>query len=239
MALFHSLDVALGKDEILERLPLTTPAFSARPAPALVEDLLNRIEQERLITPRASYDFHEIGSVDGHCIELDDDSLQINGALPGEVDQAENLVFAAWTLGSDISSAASQTFAQRQYLAGLLLHEIASLLLFRLGEILFEKIALHAAGREQNVGRVMAPGDGILDLSAQGTVLARSRAGRVGIAGGVGGPLIPLKSATAVAAAGRSITMAGSRWSCQQCRVRDHCRLRRGPTESRKHGRLC
>lgn len=239
MPVIHCMDLALRKDEILDRLPLSSPAFSSRPAPALVAELLDQIEQDQLLTPKASYEFHRIMRVDRYTIALETDTLKIPRAHLSEIKAADSLVFASWTLGKRISTVVSKKFEQRQFLAGFLLHEIASLLLFRLGENLFDLLSGQSARPKENIGNAIAPGDGVLKLSAQGTVLTLSGASRIGIDGGIDGPMSPLKSATAIAPVGSAVKLTGSRWSCEQCQVRDSCRLRSEPAANRGHERLC
>jgi len=235
----HSMDLALRKDEILDRLPLSSAAFSSRPAPALVAELLDQIEQHQLLTPKASYEFHRIMRVDRYTVVLETDTLKIPRTHLSEIKAADSLIFASWTLGKRISTAVSKKFEQRQYLAGFLLHEIVSLLLFRLGENLFDLLSGQSARQKENIGSAIAPGDGVLKLSAQGTVLALSGASRISIDGGIDGPMSPLKSATAIAPVGSAVKLTGSRWSCEQCQVRDSCRLRSKPAVNRGHERLC
>ena len=229
MPVIRSMDLALTKDEILDRLPLSSPAFSSRPAPALVAELLDQIDQDQLLTPKASYEFHRIMRVDQYTVVLEAETLKIPRAHLSETKAADSLVFASWTLGKRISTGVSKKFEQRQYLAGFLLHEIASLLLFRLGENMFDQLSGQFARQKENIGSAIAPGDGVLKLSVQGTVLALSGASRIGIDGGIDGPMSPLKSATAIAPVGSAVKLTGSRWSCEHCQVRDSCRLRSKP----------
>jgi hypothetical protein len=239
MPVISSMDVALARDEVLARLPLSSPAFSTRAAPALVTGLLDSIAQDRLVTSRACYEFVRIDRVAGRRIELDGDCVLIAETPLTGIDGADSLLLAAWTLGPRISTAVSEAFAQRQYLAGFLLHEIASLLLFRLGETLFDQLSGKIAARGANIGMAIAPGDGCLGLSAQKTVLSLAGAGRINIDGGVDSPMSPLKSATAIAPVGRAVKRPRYRWDCEQCRVRDTCRLRHGRTTDHDHERLC
>lgn len=226
MPVVSSMKVALTTDEVLERLPLSSPAFSTRPAPAVISDVLKTIEKDRLVEPKASYGFHDIDRLDGPQLHLNGGAILTFEKAPAGFDDAERMVFAAWSLGSCASTAISNAFSQRQFLSGLLLHEIASLLLFRLGENLFDLISEKTSLKEMNIGRIMAPGDGELALPEQAGVLTLAQGERIGIGLSGSGALTPAMSVTAVAMMGCRIRRPKHRWSCNECRVRETCRLR-------------
>jgi len=226
MPVISSMNVALSTDEVLERLPLSSPAFSTRPAPAVISDILNTIEKDRLVEPRASFGFHDVDRVDGTQLKLKCGAILTFEKAQAGIDDADRVVAAAWSLGSRASTAISNAFSQRQFLSGFLLHEIASLLLFRLGENLFDLVSEKTSLKEMNIGRIMAPGDSELALPQQAGVLTLAQGERIGIELSGSGALMPAMSATAVAMMGCRIRRPKHRWSCNECRVRATCRLR-------------
>ena len=234
-------NLALTQDEVLERLPLSSPAFTARPAGDLVAGILRSIESDGLIEPAASYEFHDLNGIHGQCLELGDGTALAADAPLTELDGADSILFAVWSLGPRISGAVSDAFAGGNYLRGLVLDEIASLLLFRLGERLFDQLEHEMAGETVNIGKAVAPGDGVLGLSTQGTVLFLAGAGLIDVECGAAGSMTPFKSASALAPVGSSVRRPRHRWSCEDCRTRQTCRLR--PCRLRQgdgnlHGRL-
>lgn len=226
MPVIAPLEVALSRDEVLERLQLSSPAFSARSAPAAVTDILETIEEDHLLIPQASYAFHAIGRTDRQRMEFSDGTVLSFEEPSTDHDAADSMLSAAWTLGPRVSTAVSDAFAKKRYLDGFLLHEIASLFLFKLGENLFEQLSEETAARGKNIGRAICPGDEELDISVQETVSALAQAGRIGIELGSAGALAPTMSATAVAFVGNQIQAPQHRWSCDTCRARKNCRLR-------------
>jgi len=227
MTVIPSLKVTLSEDQVLERLPLSSRAFSTRPAPALIADILNSIETEGLVVPRASYGIHDIDRIDGPRLTLDDGGVLVFEESTKVLQTADQMLAAAWSVGSRISTAVSEAYSQKRYLHGFLMHEIASLMLFQLGEKLFDRLCDEAAAKGMNIGRAVSPGDAEMNLSMQESVLGLSRAGQIGITLGRTGALSPMMSVTTMAAVGQQVRLPGSRWSCEHCNSRDHCRLRR------------
>lgn len=220
------IEVTLSREEILRRLPLATPAFAARPAGALVAGLLERIDAERLIAPRAA--FRCIGVRRGGQLGIDlEDGSAFEFARPApQWSRAESAVVAVWSLGPGVSRAIAAAFERRKGLQALLLDEIASLLVFRLGEVLFERLRQRFAAQGLGMGRPFAPGDGVLALAAQARVLALAGAGRIDVGLGQGGVMSPLKTASAVVAVGRRVRRPRHAAACADCASRARCRLR-------------
>ncbi|CAG0944754.1 hypothetical protein GPROT2_02830 [Gammaproteobacteria bacterium] len=194
-------DLHLSCDEVLRRLALDGPAFRARPARAMVAELLERIRCERLIRPRASYRCIGLQGGEGDGMRR---LLEPGRRLPQRA-RAEFVLAAAWSLGPGVSAAVAQAFGQRRGLQALVLDELASLFVFRLGEQLFARLREDLATQGLAVGRPEAPGDGVVALTAQAPLLQLAGAGRIGITLAGSGVMSPLKTATALAPVGRQV----------------------------------
>jgi len=233
--------VYLTADQVLARLPLSSPAFSARPAREMVNGILDIIDADQLITARSSFNFHDIAQVEGSRVELTSGAVLKTETPLAELAVANSILCAAWTLGSRISTAISDAFTKRDYLRGFVLDEIASLFLYRLGENLFEQQSGRLASRciNINIGKAVAPGDGLLDLSAQETILSLADAQSVGIECSASSPMSPIKSASAIAPIGQLVHTPEHRWSCEECLTSQTCRLRHAQLSEKANGRHC
>lgn len=226
MPIVGQLDIDISCDEILQRLSPTGPAFSARPAAAMVARILEVIRRDRLITPQASFGCIDVRRGARRRIDLQDGSTLALERPIAQMSHAESILAAAWSLGPGVSHAVSEAFRRRTGLQALMLDEVASLFLFRLGERLLERLRQRFAARGLCIGAPLAPGDGALALTAQGLVLKLADARQIGIGLGQSGVMSPLKTATAVAAVGRRIRAPQRDWSCTGCASIAACRLR-------------
>jgi len=229
----------LTSDEVLERLPLNSRAFSARYARGLVDDILGSIEAGGLVEPHASYRLHDIDFVSSRSIGLKSGLVLNAEGIPVDMAGAQMLVCAVWSIGSKISGAVSGAFTSGDYLRGFVMDEIATLILFRLGENLFEQLAGRFAVGEMQIGRALAPGDGYLGLAEQQTILQLAGGGSIGVGCARSGFLSPLKSASALAPLGCTVAVPCHRWSCTACDSGESCRLRSRPPAESRHGQIC
>lgn len=226
VAVIADFDLDLCSDEVIARLAPSGPAFRARPARMLVDELLARIGEERLVKAQASYRCIALRSAAGRGIDLDVQQMFEPGCRLSQRSRAGFLLVAAWSLGPAVSLAVTEAFRERRAMQALLLDEIASLLVFRLGEQLFARIRQRLAARGLGVGRPQAPGDGQVALAAQARLLRLAGAARIGVSLGDSGTLAPLKTATALAPVGQDIRQPRQDWSCAGCASRNSCRLR-------------
>lgn len=226
VAVIADFDLDLCSDEVIARLAPGGPAFRARPARRLVDELLARIGEERLVRAQASYRCIALRSAAGRGIDLDAQQMFEPGCRLSQRSRAGFLLVAAWSLGPAVSLAVTEAFRERRAMQALLLDEIASLLVFRLGEQLFARIRQRLAARGLGVGRPQAPGDGQVALAAQARLLRLAGAARIGVSLGDSGTLAPLKTATALAPVGQDIRQPRQDWSCAGCASRNSCRLR-------------
>lgn len=236
VAVIADFDLDLCSDEVIARLAAGGPAFRARPARMLVDDLLARIREGRLVRPQASYRCIALRPAAGRGIDLEAQQLFEPGCRLVQRSRAGFLLVAAWSLGPAVSLAVTEAFRERRALQGLLLDEIASLLVFRLGEQLLSRVRQRLATEGLGVGRPQAPGDGQVALAAQATLLRLSGAARIGVSLGGSGVLAPLKTATALAPVGQHIRQPRQDWSCAGCASRSSCRLRWRGQRGTTHG---
>ncbi|MCC7257882.1 MAG: hypothetical protein IT486_05885 [Gammaproteobacteria bacterium] len=226
MTIVEQPDLEISPADVLRRLRLTGRAFTARPAETMVTALLGELQRERLVEPRASYGCTAVRSADARRLDLDDGSTLVLQRPVAQAARAQQVLAAAWSLGPGIAQAVAQRFRDRRGLQALVLDEIASLLVMRLGERLFAELRHEFAARGLGIGRALAPGDGALALGAQAAVLQLAGADRIGVGLAAGGVMSPLKTATALALVGPRIRRPRRDRSCRDCRSRAGCRLR-------------
>ncbi len=226
MALIADFDLELSSEDVLGRLMLGGRAFRARPAAVMVAGLLARLREEQLLRPQASYRCVALRHGSQAGFDPEAAGLFEPGRRLSQRSRAGFIVAAVWSLGPDVSRAIADGFRQRRALQALVLDEIASLLVFRLGEQLFARLRQQLAVQGLGVGRPQRPGDGVVTLGAQAALLQLAGAGEVGVTLAGGGVLSPLKTGTALAAVGQRVRQPRQEAACAACASRAGCRLR-------------
>ena len=185
MALIADFDLELSSEDVLGRLMLGGRAFRARPAAVMVAGLLARLREEQLLRPQASYSCVALRHGTQAGFDPEAAGLFEPGRRLSQRSRAGFIVAAVWSLGPDVSRAIADGFRQRRALQALVLDEIASLLVFRLGEQLFARLRQQLAVQGLCVGRPQRPGDGVVTLGGIVALFGEMGAGKTHLVKGM------------------------------------------------------
>lgn len=189
----------------------------------MLAELLARIEANDWIQPKISYDVWPIVSSGPGWLELRSGSRISSPSLSHHLPGATHLAAGVCTIGGAIEKHVSEGFAASDRLRAVMLDEIGTLTLFRLGDQLEQLMQAEAAQRGLQAGGVLSPGEDGFEISQQAAVLELARSGEIGVSQTTSGMLTPRKSVSM--AVGFGIRMP--RWSrgdrCARCGARQRC----------------
>ena len=220
------------------RLPMTveevTSSWGSRRArlastrvTAMLADLLARIESNHWIEPKISFEVWPVVSGGPDWLGLRGGlricSQKLRHHLPG----ASHLAAGVCTIGDAIEKQVSAGFAASDRLHAVMLDEIGTLHLFRLGDQLEELMQAEAVKHGLQAGGVLSPGEDGIDISQQAVVLQLARSAEIGISQRCGGMLTPRKSLSMMVGFGARMPMWTRGERCARCGARDRCPHRR------------
>ena len=137
--------------------------------------------------------------------------------------QATHLVCGVCTLGQPLMQQIRSWFAEKKHLHAVLLDEIGTLLLYKIGEYFELLMCEQAKAMGLQASSALNPGDNGFDLCWQGTVLELAGGSAVGVTMQGSGTLSPHKSLTSVIGLGRDMPARSRAERCQDCGSRHRC----------------
>lgn len=190
---------------------------------AVLSDLLEQIEAEHWIQPKISFQVWPIvGSAQGW-IEVSGGSRISSPTLGHHLPGATHLAAGVCTTGDAIEKHVSKEFAVGDRLRAVMLDEIGTLALFRLGDQLEKLIQAEAARRGLEAGGVLSPGEDGIEISQQGLVVELAGRANIGVSQTSAGMLVPRKTLSMVVGFGRRMPKWSRGDRCAQCGARDRC----------------
>jgi len=155
------------------------------------------------------------------------DSTARSGHLFAEVPslaRAERLAFVVCGLGPAIDACVGAQFRARRFRLALALDTLANRALFRLNDRVWKRLRAEYAGAGANLGKPIAPGDGILPYAAQGAILDCAGARSAGFSLTSAGMIVPGRALDYVAPIGISTPPWNQRDRCRTCPSNVACR---------------
>lgn len=136
---------------------------------------------------------------------------------------ATHLVFGVCTLGESMLLHMREFFNSKRPSQAVLLDEIGTLLLYKLGDHFEELMCQQAKTMGLSASGSFNPGDEGFDISLQGTVLQLAGGSEIGVTLQGGSILVPHKSLTAVIGLGRNMPANTRAERCARCHSRERC----------------
>ena len=194
---------------------------------AMLSDLVTRIESNHWIEPKISFEVWPIVSGGPDCFELSGglriSSHRLRHHLPG----ASHLAAGVCTVGGALEKQVSAWFATSDRLRAVMLDEIGTLALFRLGDRVEELMRAEAGKYGLAASGVLSPGEDGFEISQQAAVLQLARSAEIGILQRTSGMLTPRKSLSMIVGFGARMPVWTRGERCAHCGARDRCPHRR------------
>jgi hypothetical protein len=213
-------DIACGRHTVRAR-PLS-PAVRTRLA-----ELIETVATQRWVQPAIAYQIKPITDRDADWIELDG-ALKLHAPLVAHrMRPASHLALAVCTVGAALARQASEWFGSGNPARAVLLDELGSIALTRLGDRCGELLREEATRLGLELSGSLHPGDDGFAIEQQAAVLHLAGGDELGVALQGGSTLAPLKSMTAVYGLGKRMPRWSAGDNCASCRARERCSYRR------------
>jgi len=231
MAVITDLDLPPDADDVARacgpRRGRVTPPGIRR----CTSSVLSQMSEERWLAPAISYQIHPITDRATDWMELSGRIRLSSPLLMHRLRRASSVVFGVCTIGPKLSQQASAWFAERERLKAVILDDIGTTVLFKLGDHLEALISKQSSAMGLEASGPSSPGEEGFDVTAQAQVLELAGGSDIGVVVKGGGLLVPHKSMTSVIGLGEKMT----RWSrgdtCAACSASERCPYRHGSVE--------
>jgi len=223
MPVLMNLRLPLTVEEIVSSWGSRRARLASPRMMAMLAELLARIEAEGCIQPRISFQVWPIVSSGSGWLEVHGGSRLSSPTLGHHLPGAAYLAAGVCTIGDAVEKRASQGFAASDRLRAVMLDEIGTLTLFRLGDQLEVLLKTGARRRGLQAGGMLSPGEDGFEISQQAAVLALAHGAEIGVLQTASGMLVPRKSLAAVVGWGNQMPHWSRGERCARCGARARC----------------
>ncbi len=220
------LRLSLTLDDIVSSWGHHTRLTSSR-GRAMLSELLARIETNGWVEPKINFKVYPVVSSGPGWIELPGRSRLFSTALRHHLPGALYVAAGVCTIGAALEQQVSNWFAAGDRLRAVLLDEIGTLAVFRLGDQLEERIQAEARERGMDASGVLSPGEDGFDISQQAPILELACGAEIGVWQTATGMLIPRKSVSVLVGFGTHMPHWSRAERCARCGARERCPHRR------------
>jgi len=189
----------------------------------LLRKILGEIEANDWIQPKISFDVWPIVSSGLGWLDLRGGSRIMSRTLGHHLPGAVQLAAGVCTVGDAVEKHVSEGFAASDRLQAVMLDEIGTLMLFRLGNRLEELIQAEAAKLGLEAGGVLSPGEDGFEISQLAAVVDLAHGEKIGVSQTLSGMLTPRKSVSMVVGFGTRMPKWSRGDRCAHCGARDRC----------------
>jgi len=190
---------------------------------ALLSELLAKIEAEGWVQPKASFRIWKVVDSARDWLGFEGGSRISSPALGHHLPGASHVAAGVCTIGGAIEENVRQMFASSDRLRGVMLDEIGTLMLFRLGDQLEEAMQAEAARYALDASAALSPGDDGFAIPQQAVVLELAGGADIGVSLTSSGMLVPRKSLSAVVGFGLRMPKESRAERCERCAARERC----------------
>ena len=190
---------------------------------ALLSELLARVEAEHWIQPKTGFQVWPVVGRGQEWLELRGGSRISSRMLGHYLPGATHVAAGVCTIGDALEKHVSEGFAASDRLRAVLLDEIGTLALFRLGDQLEESMQAEAAQHALEASGVLSPGEDGFEISQQAAVVELAGGGNIGVSPTTTGMLIPRKSLSMVVGFGARMLKWSRGERCARCGARERC----------------
>jgi hypothetical protein len=194
---------------------------------ALLSELLARVEAEHWIQPKTGFQVWPVVGRGQEWLELRGGSRISSRMLGHYLPGATHVAAGVCTIGDALEKHVSEGFAASDRLRAVLLDEIGTLALFRLGDQLEESMQAEAAQHALEASGVLSPGEDGFEISQQAAVVELAGGADLGVSQTTTGMLIPRKSLSMVVGFGARMPKWSRGERCARCGARERCPHRR------------
>jgi len=223
MPVFTDFRLSLTVEEIVSSWGSRRARLASTRMMAMLAELLARIEANHWIQPKLSFDVWPIVSSGPGRLDLRGgkriSSRTLGHHLPGAVQVAAGVC----TIGGGVERHVSEAFAASDRLRAVMLDEIGTLTLFRLGNQLEELIQAEAEKLGLEASGVLSPGEDGFEISQLGSVLELAHSEEIGVSQTASGMLTPRKSISMVVGFGTRMPKWSRGDRCARCGARARC----------------
>jgi hypothetical protein len=217
----------LNIEEITSSWGIRRARLTSSRMTALLSDLLEQIELHSWIQPKASFQVHAVVARTREQFTLRGGSRIFSPILGHYLPGATHVAAGVCTIGDAIENEVRAGFAMSDRLRAVMLDEIGTLALYRLGDRLEELIHDEAKRLELEASGALNPGEDGFSISQQGKVLELAGGREIGISQTTTGMLNPRKSLSMILGFGTRMRKWNRGERCAVCAARDRCPHRR------------
>ncbi len=188
-----------------------------------VSEILAQMEAERWLQPRASYGVRDVIAAGPGWMEVSGGLRMHAPSLGHRLRGASHLAAFVLTLGPVFENQVSKWFTEGDRLRAVILDDIGTLALHRLGAALERQIHEEASFQGLDWSGVLSPGDDDFDLRDQKALLDIADGAGIGVSLTGTCMLSPRKSVTAVMGFGKKMLKWSREETCATCKSRARC----------------
>jgi hypothetical protein len=190
---------------------------------AIISNLLAQIEACHWIQPKISFEVWPVVARTRERLDLSSGASICSPTLGHFIPGATHVAAGVCTIGAAIENHVSEGFAASDRLQSVILDEIGTLALFRVGERLESLVQAEAARLGLDASGPLSPGEDGIDISQQATVLGLAGGARIGLSNTTIAMLTPRKSASMIFGLGSRMRKWNRSDRCAVCAARDRC----------------
>jgi hypothetical protein len=193
----------------------------------LLTELLSQVNAEGWIQPKACFSVLPVTWKGSSRVDVEGGYQIVSPRLRHHFSGALFIAAGVCTIGREIEERVRKGFAESDRLRAVLLDDIGTLALFRVGDRLEEILRAEASGRRLEPSGVLNPGEDGLDIRQQATLLEMVKAGQIEVSQSASGMLAPRKSISMLLGMGTGMRTWTRGERCAVCAARDRCPHRR------------
>ncbi len=218
-----NLSVPLSVEDVTRSWGSRSARLASPRMLGLVAELLERAETENWIQPAVSFQVWPVLQFGPGWTELSNGSRLRAQVLSLHLRKATHLALGVCTVGAAVETRVSDWFATGERLRAVVLDEIGTLVLYRLGDQLEAQMAKQAAILGLDASGVLNPGEDSFDISEQTTVVHLAGGESIGVSVTSAGMLIPRKSLSLLMGFGARMPQWSRGERCARCGARERC----------------
>jgi cobalamin-dependent methionine synthase I len=228
------VEVCLDIKNVVRRQGIREYANTRAEIKKVIADMIRLVEDNHLVRGRFVYQLHPVQSLDRQTISVKE-GVVLHGVALAPLESASELAVIVCTIGDRLEHMASDYFAAKEPLKGLLLDGIASAAVDYVSQQACGAISKYASSRGSCSSSPVSPGMPGMDIRELASLFKLVDAGKIGVTLTTSGIMLPRKSLAMISGIGKGMFNLTQAEVCRRCPISRTC-PHRVMEKSRKRG---
>ena len=218
----REVQVCLDIKNVARRQGIREYANTRAEIKKVIGDMIRLVEDNHLVRGRFIYHLHPIQSIDRHTISVNE-SVVLRGTALSSLESSSELAVIVCTIGDRLEHMASDYFAAKEPLKGLLLDGIASAAVDYVSQQACGAISKYASSRGLQSSSPVSPGMPGMDIRELASLFKLVDGGKIGVTLSMSGIMLPRKSLAMISGIGTGMLNLTQAEVCRRCPINQTC----------------